>query len=138
MSFATVKNPTPREMRQLEKRRKVYFRQTSGRHYKPGDPRYIAIYDNGGETTDRYTVIFTREVNADRVNRRPGSYFGLGMSGAPFWPQGFCQTFEYRYRVDKPTYKHLGKKIGFTDLPFDCQRAVMRDYIYLYDLVKGE
>ena len=129
--FTAIHNPTSREMTRLQKRRNVYFRQKSGSNFKKGDPRYIVIYDNGGETADRFTVIFTREVNA-------GYYQGVGMSAAPFHPQGFCQHFEYNYRIDKPSYKHLGKRIGFTDLPSSCQKAVMQDYVYLYDLVKGE
>lgn len=110
----------------LERKRRAYYRQSAGRHYAPGDPRYIRIYDDGGETTDRYTVVFTRRIE--------GYYFGLGMSECPTSPQGVGQHLEYRHRIDWPSYAHLGKRIGFGDLPKACQRLVWSDYVYLYDL----
>jgi hypothetical protein len=36
--------------------------------------------------------------------------------------------------IDYPTYKHLGKKISFDDLPEQCQQLVMDDVFDLaYD-----
>lgn len=95
-----------------------------------GIPKMVRIYDNGGETCDRYTVVFT-----GRYRRLTGGEFWvLGMSGAPYHPQGFCQHSFYNHQIDVPRYGHLGKKIKFTDLPKDCQRAVLEDYEYLWDL----
>jgi hypothetical protein len=97
-------------------------------------PKYVRCYDNGGESIDRYTVVYTQQRNGYSV--------GVGMSGAPFHPQGFGQHFEYensrrgngQYTVDSPKYSHLGKKIKFTDLPEDCQRLVLQDYAELWNL----
>lgn len=77
----------------------------------------VRIYDNGGKTFDQYTVVFTKKVN--------GEYMFLGMSSNPFHPQGFCQHGFSSIIIDRPKYKHLGKKIKTEDLPKDCQYAVM-------------
>lgn len=89
--------------------------------YTPeGKPKYVRVYDNGGESIDRYTVVFSQ--------LRTGWCYYLAMNGAPFHPQGFCQSGEAPLAIDYPTYGHLGKKITFDALPEACQRAVMQDY----------
>jgi hypothetical protein len=102
-----------------------------------GIPRYIRCYDNKGETFDRYTVVYTGNYNnigkPTRTQRR-ASHFYVGMSENPFHPMGFGQHGESDTMIDRPTYSHLGKKIQFTDLPEDCQRLVLSDYVYLWDL----
>lgn len=111
-----------------------------------GVPRHIRAYDNGGPgalmrrrpgqeereegTIDRYTVVFTGRYR--HKTARQSRY--VGMSGAPFHPQGFCQHGEHHTPIDFPTYGHLGKKIKFEDLPEDCQLVVIEDYLYLWDL----
>lgn len=77
-----------------------------------GIPRYIRCYDNGGETLDRYTVVFT-----GRYTHKTGrAFWYLGMNAAPY--QGIGQHGETMYKpVDRPTYGHLGKKIKFETLP---------------------
>lgn len=92
-------------------------------HLMPnGIPRKIRCYDNGGKTYDRYTVVFT------------GNYKGrngqdiIGMSENPYSPLGFCMNHTYQKAIDYPSYKHLGKKIKFEDLPEDCKRLVIDDY----------
>ena len=127
--------PTLTQMKQLNKRRKVYFRQKNSRDFRIGDPRYMTIYDNGGTdkdggTIDRYTVVFTRSLG----EKSDSYYFYLGMNESPFYAQGFGQHGESRFRIDKPTYKHLGKRIRFSQMPTDCQKAALQDYIQLYDL----
>lgn len=106
--------------------------ETTGRRL----PKWVRCYDNGGETCDRYTVVYS--------GHRDGYSRGTSMSGAPFHPQGVCQYFEYdkadlwrmgqQWGIDRPKYSHLGKKIKFTDLPTDCQRAVLQDYAELWNL----
>ena len=97
-----------------------------------GIPRYIRCYDNGGETFDRYTVVYTGRY----LHKTNGSSWYVGMSNNPFSPQGFGQHGETNNRqpVDKPSYKHLGKKIKFVDLPEDCQRLVIDDYTDLWNI----
>src|SRR5574337_1684878 len=100
-----------------------------------GVPRWVRCYDNGGETVDRYTVVFTGLY----THKTGGSHWHLGMSAAPFHPQGFGQHGEHSVPVDSIHGKrppamgrkcHLGKRIPFLDLPKDCQRAAFEDYVY--------
>ena len=96
-----------------------------------GHPRWIRCYDNGGPdapngSCDRYTVVYTR-LNC-------GYCIYVGMSGAPFHPQGVCQHGEHECPIDRPRYSHLGKPIPFQQLPTDCQRVVMQDYCELHEL----
>ena len=95
-----------------------------------GKPRYVRCYDNGGKTADAYTVVFT----GNYTKWTHGEHWVLGMSGNPFYPTGICMLNSYRYLIDYPTYSHLGKKIGFKKLPEDCQKAVLQDYVYLWNI----
>lgn len=97
-----------------------------------GKPRYVRVYDNGGESFDRYTVVFTGRYR----HKTGGSFWYLGMSARPFHPQGFGQHGESDRQIDYPTYGHLGKKISFDGLPADCQRCVLQTYRDLWDLPK--
>jgi len=74
----------------------------------------IKIYDNGGETFDRYTVVYL-DSNLYEL------FSCLGMSERPYSPLGYCQ---HGSCTDGP---HLGKEIDFEDLPEECQRAVRND-----------
>jgi len=104
-----------------------------------GVPRWVRIYDDGGESCDRYTVVFT-----GRYTHKTGGYhFFLGMSGAPYHPQGFCQHGESRGACDTNEWGfapmvgrkgHLGRRVEWSHLPEDCQRAAMEDYRDLWDL----
>lgn len=103
-----------------------------------GAPKYVRVYDNGGETFDRYTVLFTGRYAGRPVGRT--EY--VGMSENPCHPQGFGQHGEIEGVPDAqrgwpPAIGrkcHLGKRIAFTDLPDECQRVVMSDYIDLWNL----
>lgn len=64
-----------------------------------------AIYDNGGKTADRYTIVFSDKS-------------ALGLSDNPESPQGFSQWEPGPVE----TGKHLGKKILFSQLPKNVQK----------------
>ena len=81
-----------------------------------GKPRYIRCYDNGG------------------IENNGGQHWYIGMSGKPFHPQGIGQHGGSDTQIDYPSYGHLGKKIQFDDLPEDCKKAVLQDYVYLWDI----
>ena len=68
----------------------------------------LKIYDNGGRSMDRYTVYF----NDTEC---------LAMSENPFHPLGFGQHSTGKIGP------HNGQEIKFSDLPPDCQRAVLKD-----------
>lgn len=79
-------------------------------------PKHIRIYDNGGQTADRYTVVYM-----DEPERQPGMFACLGMNAYPFHPQGIGM---HSTAMPGP---HLGKRIGWDALPEDCKRAVIQD-----------
>jgi len=94
-----------------------------------GVPKKIRIYDDGGKTLDRYTVVFTGNYKGrDRI-----CYY-LGMSEYPFHPQGFGQHGWSREIIDYPSYKQLGKKIAFDKLPEQCQKLVIQDYKEIWNI----
>ena len=88
-------------------------------------PRWIRCYDNGGESADRYTVVFTS---------RRGKGLYLGMNHEPFHPQGIGMHGESNngHPIDRPTSGHLGKRIAFGRLPADCQKLVRSDYAAIW------
>lgn len=95
------------------------------------EPRYIRCYDNGGETADRYTIVFTGNYSKGTGYDKRFQYVGMG--SAPYHPQGICYNEDSEDLIDKPSYKHLGKKIKFSDLPADCRQIVFSNYADLWD-----
>jgi len=94
-----------------------------------GIPKWVRCYDNQGETIDRYTVVYTGNYSG-----RNGFCQYVSMNCSPFHPQGFGQHGESDHVIDKPRYSHLGKRIKFVDLPEDCQKLVMQDYLEIWHL----
>jgi hypothetical protein len=81
----------------------------------------VRIYDNGGQTYDRYTAVFIDEVYAMSGNNFPA----LGFSENPFDPQGFGQHCEVP-RLNQ--YHHLGRRIKLSELPDDARKFVEQEY----------
>jgi hypothetical protein len=80
-----------------------------------------SIYDNGGETCDRYVVYYKGKGSlGGMIGNKRGRLF-FGMSESPCHPQGFGQ---HGYGL---VGKHNGKKIKFEELPQECQKAVLAD-----------
>lgn len=79
-----------------------------------------SIYDFGDTVADRYTVYYKGR-GTIRMDKGIVLRQCVGMSGAPFHPQGFGQHSE-----GKPG-RHNGKKITWEELPKDCQTLVERD-----------
>lgn len=99
------------------------------RFWKPdGSPKHVRCYDNGGETFDRYTVVFTGRYRSQTA----GSFVYIGMSCDPYHPQGFGQHGESDTQIDRPRSAHLGRKIAFAKLPEPCKRLVRSDYAELW------
>lgn len=76
----------------------------------------VKIYDNGGETFDRYTAVYMQH-----PEKQKGTFACRGMSENPFHFQGFGQMC-----VAMPG-KHLGKRIKFEQLPINCQKLILQD-----------
>jgi hypothetical protein len=115
-------------------------------------PRYVRVYDNEGETADRYTVVFTGQAATLRLEGAPNHYPYLAMGGSPFQPNGFCQHGEtegqacdtirpgggYVWPPALGRKNHLGTRIRFADLPADCQTAALRDYRAIWGIDEPE
>ena len=76
----------------------------------------IRCYDNGGETLDRFTIVY--------LDKREGTqhHESRSMSADPKHP---CGVSLY---VVATIGKHLGNLVKFEDLPKDCQAIVNDDY----------
>jgi len=96
-------------------------------------PRYIRVYDDP-YCGDRYTVCYTGKYKKfqDPHQGQRVNHF-TAMNSTPFHPQGICLHQESQEPIDKPGYSHLGKKITFEDLPKDCQKVVIQDYLYYWN-----
>lgn len=95
-------------------------------------PKYVRCYDNGGETADRYTCVFT----GNYTHKTEGEHWYLGMSGDPFHPLGIGQHGSNPTQIDKPRYSHLGKKVKFDELPEKVKQCIKQTYVDLWDLPK--
>lgn len=73
----------------------------------------VRLFDNGGETFDRYTAIFTHD----------GEEWYLGMSEHPFHPQGFGQHGE----GDVSGVIERDVEIRVEDAPADVQRCIAQE-----------
>ncbi len=74
------------------------------------DTQIIAVYDNGGETPDRYTVYINEDWNESGSLKEC-----LAMSDNPTHPQGFSQF------CSGELGRHNGKLIKFSELPEHIQ-----------------
>jgi hypothetical protein len=99
-----------------------------------GKPRKIRCYDNGGETADRYTCVFTGSYK----KHTDGEHWYLGMSGNPFHPLGVADHGGSRTQIDYPSYKHLGKKIKYDQLSIHAQLCIMQTYLYLWSFTDDD
>ena len=90
----------------------------------PGGPlaRYgtaLRLYDNGGKTCDRFTILPPRWAGkAHHYSRNPRAprWSAIASGPAPFHPQGYGQ------HVGADAGPHLGRRIKWAELPADVQR----------------
>jgi hypothetical protein len=79
-------------------------------------PILIEVYDNEGETIDRYTVVYQSE---------NGYWYVRGMSDNPNSPAGFDQLC-CEGEGDAPSMDHTGKKVCWSELPAHIQKNILR------------
>ncbi len=136
--------PKPKKLRERPKtRRLTNENRMTDRWWQllPFDvPRWLRIYDNDGETVDRYTVVFSGlKDGKEHAAKGRGEHPYVTMSAHPFHPQGVYSRQSSMYKpTDDPftpgwRTRH-GKRICFADLPLDCQYAVLQDYCYYWHL----
>lgn len=81
----------------------------------------LRIYDNGGKSFDRYTILPPRWAR-EYYSRRSHLWSALASSDDPFHPQGFGQ------HVSAMAGKHLGRRIPFDQLPEPVQRFARQSF----------
>lgn len=112
--------------------------QRKARLMTGGAPRYVRVYDNGGETADLYTVCYTGRAATKKASDGSHRYPYRVMSASPFHPQGIglfcysdckpCDVNAAGWPVAMGRKCHLGRRIAFAALPDDCRKLVLRDY----------
>ena len=80
----------------------------------------LRIYDNGGRSFDRYTIIPPRWARDYR--ERGFCWECIGASSNPFAPQGFGM------HVSAMPGPHLGRRIHWDKLPADVQRFARQSF----------
>ena len=89
----------------------------------------IEMWDNGGETIDRYTIAIS---GLQEIDGEPYTYF-MGASDSPFHPQGFGQHGHeiptWKHKAHRGGFRHLGKRVKFYELPPDVQRFITNELI---------
>jgi hypothetical protein len=75
----------------------------------------LAVYDNGGKTFDRYTIVYDEP---PRMSRGEKMYECFGASDHPTHPQGFGQHSSCMLG------SHLGKKIAWDALPNEVREVM--------------
>lgn len=82
--------------------------------YVNGAHKKLRVWDNGGETADRYTVT--------HPDWNVGDY--ITMSAEPYSPQGI---YLHGNGLDETDNTALGRRIRFSTLPADCQKALLAE-----------
>ena len=77
------------------------------------------VYDNGGKTADRWTVVSSDDLKNKQPN---GMVDMLGLSSNPNSPQGVSMFSQGQVG------NHLGKKIKFSSLPKEVQKHITQRY----------
>ena len=110
-----------------------YRPRRAGKRWLEGaPPEVLDVFDNGGKTADRYTVVFGGPMlilpdNADDANMGNVHVPYLGMGENPSHPQGVGMWGELRaYEVAVYRYKHGRERIRWADLPDAVKECVIR------------
>lgn len=104
-----------------------------------GVPRWVRIYKMEVEPSwDEYTVVFTGAAVAKACGGYP--FIGMGNSGQLY--HGFESTRpvdvnKWGFAPAVGRKNHLGRRLGFTDLNTECQKAVCEEYLDYHNLRPG-
>ena len=83
---------------------------------------HLRIYDNGGKTADRYTILPPKWADRAEWGGGCGTWVALGASRDPFHPQGVGM---HGTATPGP---HLGRRIGWDDLPPKVQQFARQTF----------
>lgn len=85
----------------------------------------LCILDNKGQTTDRYTVIYSEVYGGEGLG---GYMAGRNMSENPFHPQGVGMSFELRpHEVAAYRYRCKHQYATWSSLPDRVKQCVRQD-----------
>jgi hypothetical protein len=104
---------------------RVYKPRRASKRWLDGDcpPEVLALYDNGGKSADRYSVLYT----VTHIDARGVTWlFGRGMNSCPNHPQGIGMSFE-RPAHELAAWRHREKKTKWTALPKEVRAAILDD-----------
>lgn len=88
----------------------------------------LAIFDNGGATADRYTVIYREICGCRKGRERSGYMMGRGMSENPFHPLGVGMSFELKpHEVVGLRARYAKQKAKWSSLPERVKQCVRQD-----------
>lgn len=86
---------------------------------------HLRIYDNGGKTADRYTILPPKWAGEDwHYSRSPSAprWQAIASDRDPFHPQGYGQ------HCGADAGPHLGKRISWDDLPPKVQQFARQTF----------
>ena len=79
----------------------------------------LQIYDNGGESIDRYTIFKSREKGRwDRHGNRVFNAISASKTGAGFY-----------MHIEAIKGTHLGKKVEFQDLDLELREKLLNEFV---------
>ncbi|PZR89763.1 MAG: hypothetical protein DI537_20380 [Stutzerimonas stutzeri] len=86
----------------------------------------LAIYDNRGESADRYTVIYREPISGTTFSDMYLWY--RGMSENPFHPQGVGMSGEFKaYECAAYRYRERNRAGKWSTLPDAVKKCVLQD-----------
>lgn len=106
-----------------------YFRAGS----EPFNPQSVRVYDNGGESLDRYTIVFPTLAWCARLN--PVERWVMPYVGSSETGSGVYQHGEMVFNGHKPNARlirmscvHLGKRVPFYSLDKRLQSLIKNEF----------
>jgi len=100
---------------------KTYQPKRARKQWMADAPEYVlSVYDNGGKTCDRYTVLIGGSLHDERLNQTRSIAY-LALSENPSHPQGFSQWGE----MPSHNRKACGKHIAWNSLPENIRAHVI-------------
>lgn len=96
----------------------IFNRMPQPINLEEGNMKIKAIYDNGGKTVDRYTVVIVDSMKRVKIPCGDKEFPCLSLSVNPDSPQGVSH---WSSGIEG---RHLGKKINLKNLPENVQKHI--------------
>lgn len=107
-----------------------------------GVPRYVRCYDAGADQIDRHTVVYTGRFLKKKYSNGALGWPYLGTCGHGASPNQPCDTISLSGSWNRPPAMghkcYLGRRVPWSSLPPELQRAALSDYCELWSLSSEE